>query len=237
MPAYKYKAVTSQGKNLEGVYTGKDKQEVLSMLREKKHIPIKIEEVMEKKDIRELHLFNKVKSKDIAVFCRQFYTMLNSGVTIMTSLDVLRQQTENKKLRFVIGEVYEEVQKGLTFSEALKKYKATFPDLLIHMVEAGEVSGNLDTIMDRMATHYEKEYKINNKIQSAMVYPMLLSTVAVFVVIFLITFVMPTFMSMFAGSGVELPAPTRILLAISDVLQTYWYLFIVGFIFGILGIQ
>jgi len=237
MATYKYKAITNEGKPLEGIYSAKDKEEVISMLRENRYYPVNIEKAEEEKDIRELQVFSRVKVKDIAVFCRQFYTMLNAGVTIINCLDILRQQTESKKLKHVTGQVYEEVQKGLTFSEALKNHTNVFPELLINMVEAGEVSGNLDTIMDRMAGHYEKEFRINNKVRGAMVYPIILSIVAVGVVIFMLTFVMPTFMEMFEGSDIPLPAPTRLLLTLSDMLQQYWYLFIGGFILIVIGIK
>ncbi|HZK56790.1 MAG TPA: type II secretion system F family protein [Clostridia bacterium] len=234
---YKYKAITNEGNSLEGTYNAKNREEVILMLRENKYFPVNIEEAEEEKDIRDLQIFDRVKAKDIAVFCRQFYTMFNAGVTIVNCLDVLRQQTENKKLRHAIGQVYGEVQKGLTFSEALENHTKIFPELLINMVEAGEVSGNLDTIMDRMANHYEKEFKINNKIKGAMVYPAILSIVAIGVVIFLITFVMPTFMEMFEGSDILLPAPTRLLLTLSDMLKQYWYLFIIGFALIVLSIK
>jgi type IV pilus assembly protein PilC len=189
MATYKYEAITNEGKPLKGTYNAKDKEEVISMLRENRYYPVNIEKGEEEKDIRDLKIFSRVKIKDIAVFCRQFYTMLNAGVTIINCLDILRQQTENKKLKHIVGNVYEEVQKGLTFSEALRNHTSVFPDLLINMVEAGEVSGNLDTIMDRMAGHYEKEFRINNKVRGAMVYPIILSIVAIGVVIFMITFV------------------------------------------------
>ncbi len=227
---YKYKAITNEGKTFEGTYNAKNKEEVILMLRENKYYPVNIKETEEEKDIRNLQIFNSVKIKDIAIFCRQFYTMLNAGVTIINCLDILRQQTENEKLRYAIGKVYREVQKGLTFSEALKNHKNIFPELLINMVKAGEISGNLDTIMDRMANHYEKEFKINNKIKGAMVYPIILSIVSTGVVVFLITFVMPTFMEMFEENDIPFPVPTRVLLIFSDILQQYWYLFIGGLI-------
>ena len=236
MAIYKYKAITSDGKSLEGTYDAKNKDEVILMLRENKYYPVNIKETGEEKNIRNIQVFSKVKTKDIAIFCRQFYTMLNAGVTIINCLDILRQQTENKRLKHVIGEVYEEVQKGLTFSEALRNHRDVFPRLLISMVEAGEVSGNLDNIMNRMSNHYEKEFRINNKVKGAMIYPIILSVVAIGVVVFLITFVMPTFMEMFEGSDIPLPAPTRALLAFSDALKQYWYLFIIGFVLIVIGI-
>ncbi|EOD00111.1 type II secretion system F family protein [Caldisalinibacter kiritimatiensis] len=237
MPTYKYKAIKVSGDRTTGTFTANSKREVVSMLKEKNYYPVEIKEVVEAKNIEFFSFLNKVKTKDIAIFCRQFYTMLDAGVTIINCLDILSKQTENKKLRQEIIKIYDEVQKGLTLSEALKKHNEVFPDLLINMVEAGEVSGNLDVIMDRMAIHYEKENKISNKVKSAMVYPIILSIISLVVVIFLLTVVMPNFISMFEGTGVELPLPTRILLDISDGIKKTWYiialfLFILGYIFN-----
>ncbi|SES71519.1 type IV pilus assembly protein PilC [Natronincola peptidivorans] len=228
MPIYQYKAVNIGGENIEGSYTAKNKNEVIMMLKQNNNYPVSIQE-KESKSVLDLKPLSRVKTKDIAIFCRQFYAMLNSGVPIISCLDILRQQVENKKLKQVIAEVYEEVQKGQTFSEALKNHPSIFPQLMVYMIAAGETSGSLDIIMDRLAVHYEKENRINNKIKSAMVYPSILTFVSIAVVIFLLTFVMPTFLGMFEGSGVALPLPTRILLIISNGLKQFWHvlLFIV----------
>ncbi|MCT4509429.1 MAG: type II secretion system F family protein [Tepidibacter sp.] len=236
MPNYKYSALDKYGKKIEGKYTSTSKEDVLSMLRQNNYYPMKVEEDKGIKEIRIADFLKKIKTKDIAIFCRQFYTLLNAGITIISCLDILKLQTENKKFAKVIGEVHDDVQKGLTFSESLKKQKNIFPDLLINMVEAGEVSGNLDVIMERMAFHYEKENKINNKVKGAMAYPIILSIVAVAVVTFLLTFVMPTFVGMFESSGVELPLPTRILLSISEGIKKYWYIHLLILFLGIYGI-
>lgn len=229
MPVYQYQAVNRTGKRIKGIHHGSERNDVLKMLRDNMLIPIHIKEVEGKESSKSIELFHfgkKVKLKEIAVLCRQFYTMLKAGITIIVCLDILRHQTEHKYFRKIIGEVYEEVQKGYTFSEALKKYERVFPELLINMVEMGEVSGNLDSIMDSMATYYEKDYKINNKVKSAMVYPTVLAVVSIGVVVFLLAFVMPTFVGMFANSGVDLPLPTRILLSLSKGLTVYWYVVI-----------
>jgi type IV pilus assembly protein PilC len=152
--------------------------------------------------------------------------MFNSGISIVKCLDILSIQTENKKLRLGLNSVCENVQEGLSISEAMKKEEKIFPSLLINMVEAGEVSGNLDTIMERMASHYEKENKIENKIKNAFIYPAVLSIVTIGVVIFLIVVVMPTFIGMFESNGALLPLPTRILLSISNSIKNFWYLYI-----------
>ena len=227
MSLYKYKAVTQDGRQVEGTFEGRDKKEVISKIRSANQTPIKVDEASKSKDVKDLKIINKVKTKQISIFCRQFYTMLNSGVTIVSCLDILRKQTESKKLSQTLDDIYEDVLTGNSFSDSVKKHDDVFPSLLINMIEAGEVSGNLDNIMDRMAFHYEKEYKMNNKIKGAMAYPMILGLLSVVVVIFLLTFIMPTFTDMFEDSGVPLPAPTRMLLAISDLLTQRWYVFVI----------
>jgi len=230
LPIYKYKAISATGDSVTGTYNAKVKDEVFSMLRENNYYPVQVEEIIEGKNLT-FHFIKKVKVKDIAVFCRQFYVMLNAGVPIINCLNILRLQAENNKLKQAIGEVYENVQRGLSLSESLRNHQDIFPELLINMVEAGESSGKLDVVMDRMADHFEKENKIKGKIQGAMIYPIILCIVAVIVVTVLLVFVMPTFIQSFSDSGIELPLPTRILLAVSNGIRKYWY-FIVLILFG-----
>ena len=224
MARYKYKAITAEGKTLEGLYEANYKDDVLVMLRQNQYFPISIVEQKLGKEIDLGVFFNKVNIKDIAIFCRQFHTMLQAGVSLISCLDILRLQTERKNLRATIVKVYEKVQQGLTLSEAMSRHSDVFPELLINMVVAGEASGNLDLILNRMAVHYEKESKIINKVRSAMVYPIVLAIVAFVVVIFLLIFVLPTFTGIFESSGTALPTPTRILLALSSFLINYWYI-------------
>lgn len=227
MSNYGYKAINAAGQAIEGTYTAGSREEVLAMLRQNRQIPVRVEEIIEGKDVKSLSLFNKVKVKDIAVFCRQFHAMLNAGVTIIICLDTLRQQVENKKLRSAVGELYEQVQKGMTLSEAMQEHEDVFPELLVNMVAAGEASGNLDTIMERMASHYEKENRINSKVRGAMIYPLMLCGLAVIVVTFLLTFVFPRFISLFEESGVELPGPTKAVIGISNFVVDYWYILLI----------
>jgi len=231
MPQYKYKAVGVNGDTLQGVYRAKSKGEVIQMLRGNQSYPVSISEEFLGEN-REIKLFSGIKTKDLAVFCRQMYAMINAGVPIVTCLEILKSQTEHKKFKVVISEVYEEVNKGSTLSEALKQYPDYFSDLMTHMISAGEASGNLDLILQRLAVHYEKETKIKNKIRGAMVYPVILTFVSMVVVTFLLTFVLPQFIALFEDSGVALPLPTRILLFMSFVVVHYWYLLLIG-IFGL----
>jgi len=228
MPEFKYRAINKSGESLAGTITVASQADVVQMLRDKEYMPISVEALRKSQDIN-IGFLTKIKIKDIAIFCRQFHTMLNSGISIIQCLDILRQQFDNVKLRAVIADVYDLVQKGSALSEAMRTHREAFPELLINMIEAGEVSGNLDTILSRMADHYEKDTKLRRKISGAMVYPIVLAVISVGVVTLMLMFVMPTFVTMFTSSGVELPAPTRILLAASDFLQSYWYI-----VFGLL---
>ena len=232
---YKYKAVSQDtGQIVEGFFEGEEESDVLAMIKGNNYVPIFIE-----KDIEldgKIDLFSKkVKKRDLAVFCRQFYTMLDAGIGIIKCLEILEKQSENKTLVKSLGGIYEDVQKGFTLSESMRKHKKIFPPLLINMVQAGEVSGNLDTIMERMAVHFEKENKLEQKIKSAMIYPIILSIVSIAVVIFLLVAVMPTFIGMFESSGEVLPVPTQILLNISNWLTEFWYLFLGVVILSITG--
>lgn len=230
MQTYKYKAVTNTGGTVTGVLSGENKEEIIKNLRSKNQFPVLVEAIQKSRDL-DLGRFTRIKIKDIALFCRQLYTMLNAGVTLINCLDILKLQTENKKLQGIISVLHQDVQKGMTFSQALRESNA-FPELLINMVMAGEVSGNLDTIMSRLAVHFEKENIIRNKIKSALVYPAFIGVITVIVVIFLLTFVIPTFVTLFTDSGVELPALTRGLLETSGFVRKFWYI-VLGVIIAI----
>lgn len=236
MAKFKYKAMNSNGDRIEGIHEGNSRNAVVEMISSNNYVPLMIEEIREGTDI-DLSALKRVTSKDIAVFCRQFYTMLDAGLSVSSSLNVLSKQVTNKKLREAIARIDEGISKGDTLSQAMSKEHKIFPQLLISMVETGEVSGNLDKIMLRMSTHYEKEFKINNKIKSAMIYPTVLGFVAVAVVTFIITFIMPIFVQMFSETGANLPVPTKLLIAISNGIANYWYFIIPVIVFLVVGIK
>ncbi|WFA09674.1 type II secretion system F family protein [Tissierella sp. Yu-01] len=224
---YKYKAIAKNGQMVEGTFEAGNESDVVAMIKGNNNLPLSIERDIETE--ASVELFSpRIKKKDLAVFCRQFYTMIDAGLGIVKCLDILATQTQNRTLKKIISQLYEDVQKGLTLSESMKKHDKVLPSILINMVEAGEVSGSLDTIMERISEHFEKENKIENKVKSSMIYPAALAVVSVVVVIFMLVFVMPTFISMFEGNGTQLPAPTRILIGLSNSLQSYWYLYFIG---------
>lgn len=223
MPKFKYRAMNEAGERIEGTYEAASKDLVMDMISTNNYYPLKIEELNEGTKI-DFSSMVRVKTKDIAIFCRQFYTMLDAGLSINSALHILAEQITNKKLRSALVKVEEEVRKGATLSEAMKEQKQIFPELLVNMVETGEVSGNLDSIMLRMSNHYEKENKINNKIKNAMIYPIVLAIVAISVITIILVFVMPIFVEMFTSSGVQLPTSTKILLGLSSELRNNYIL-------------
>ena len=223
--------MNSDGEKREGTYEAKSKEEVMDFIAGNGYYPLIVEEIVQSTNI-ELNFNNKVKLKDLAVFCRQFYTMLNAGVPILTCLEILSDQIENKKLKDATKAINEEVAGGGVLSDAMKNQKEVFPALLVSLVASGEASGNLDSIMLRMATHYEKENKINNKVKSAMIYPVVLGSVAIGAVVFILTYVMPTFTEIFQQSGAALPWSTQFLLDLSEGIKNNWIIIIVGLVIG-----
>lgn len=215
---YKYKAMKLSGEIVEGVFVGNTADEVAKMLRNNQSYPINITENV-KMGSKEIVLSKNVGPKELSFFCRQMYAMLNAGSTVIRCLEIMKKQLENRKLKEAVTQMHSDVQKGKILSLAMKDHPKVFPELMVYMVESGEISGNLDQILLRLSNYYEKEAKIRNKLQSAMVYPIILMILAISVVIFLVTFVMPTFVGMFEKSGVLLPLPTRMLLGVSKFLR------------------
>ena len=162
--------------------------------------------------------------KQVAIFCRQTSALLKVGVSLVKAIDILYQQTSNKKMKSSIKQIYESVQKGSLLSEALQKQTNKYPQLMINLIESGEESGTLDSAMTKLADQFESDLRLKNKITTAMVYPAILAVLGVGVVILMVTFVLPRFMDMFTQSGLtKLPFPTRMILGLSHLITGYWY--------------
>ena len=220
MANFKYKAINSEGQRIEGSQSADSESQVREMLLSNQYYPLSIEKENSKNKIS--FSFNrKVKLKDIAIFCRQFYVMLDSGLSIGKALNILIEQCEKPKLREALIGVNGELKRGETLASSMRKRKDVFPNLLTSMIDAGERSGNLDIILKRMAEYYEKETKIRGKIKSAMIYPIVLGVVAIIAITFILTFVMPTFVQMFEENNVDLPMSTKMVLETSKVLGKY----------------
>ncbi|MDU6428401.1 MAG: type II secretion system F family protein [Clostridium perfringens] len=220
MAIFKYKAINSEGQRIEGSQSADSESQIREMLLSNQYYPLSIEK--ENSKSKKSFSFNsKVKLKDIAVFCRQFYVMLDSGLSIGKALNILIEQCEKPKLREALIGVNGELKRGETLASSMRKRKDVFPNLLTSMIDAGERSGNLDIILKRMADYYEKETKIRGKIKSAMIYPIVLGVVAIIAITFILTFVMPTFVQMFEENNVELPMSTKMVLGTSKMLGKY----------------
>jgi type IV pilus assembly protein PilC len=229
MPLYNYSAKDFSGQKISGVLEADNLQGFYQALKERQLFCLDVSQKRQAVDMKTLTSLgrttsNKLKLKDLAIFCRQFYVLLLAGVTVIKALDVIYQQTESKKCQAAVLKVYEAVQKGDLLSEAMRKQGEAFPAILINMIESGEASGKLDLVLQKMAEHFDKERKLRTKLISALIYPVILSVVAIIVVTILLTFVLPTFVTMFESSGVALPLPTRMLLGISKFISHYWYI-------------
>lgn len=234
MATYSCSVIDSRGKKIKIKKEAESRMELMEYLRQNNYMVIEVKQSGGAVNKESSLMSKKVGPKDLSVFCKQLHAMLKAGVTLVMSLDILSQQTENKKLTKVIRIVGEDLQKGNTFSEALSNHKDIFPVIFISMVEAGELSGNIDVIMERLSKHFEKEFKINNKVKSAMTYPIILAVVAVAVVVFLLTSIMPTFVDMYTSSGVELPGLTKSMIGMSEGIKNYWYIILliaIGIVF------
>lgn len=224
-----YKAKDRSGQMFTGSILADSEAAVASYVREKGYF---VTQIKKKNDTASLEgiiqNFRRVSIKDLAIVCRQFSTMVDAGVPFVNCLSILIDQTDNPRLRIALQDVYKKVKEGETLSHALAGQANVFPPILINMIEAGEVGGVLDDVLDRLATHFEKEHKLNEKVKSAMTYPAVVLSIAFLVVIFIITFVLPTFMQIFIGMKMELPLPTRILLGLSSFLREYVLLLVVA---------
>jgi type IV pilus assembly protein PilC len=232
MKSYSYIAQDARHKQVRGTINAENEQEFMQRIKEK-GLFVKDYTEGASGDAKSLYKFN---TKELSFCCRQLSAMLTSGLTLVKAIDILTKEQENEKARAIWQDVYENVQKGESFSSTLEMHSGSFPDFLISMVGAGESSGSLDIIMTRMSEHYAKENKLKNTVKSAMVYPIILLIVCIVVVIFLFVKIMPTFIAMYEDPS-TMPFLTKVLKAISDFLIGYWWLLIALIIGGVFAIR
>ena len=230
MKKFKYKAMKNDGTKTSGEYEANSREDVMEMITSNGYYPLKVEEVIESATI---NIKRKIKVKEISIFCRQMYTMLDAGVPLINSLNLMSTQVTNKHLVEIVKVLEEDVRKGEMLSNSMRKFPEAFPTLLTSMVESGEASGNLDEMFLRMSTHFEKENKINNKVKAAMIYPIILAIVGVAALAVVMIFVMPTFVSLFDSSGTELPFATRLLIGLSNFMANH-FIIVLGILIAII---
>jgi type IV pilus assembly protein PilC len=206
---------------------------VASRLRSQGLIPVQIKKESKVNAKTEIRLrAEKVKLKDLAIFSRQFATMINSGLSLLRTLNILAEQSENGTLAKAIGGIRDDIERGSSLSAAMSKHPKVFNNLFVAMIRAGESGGQLDTVLMRVADNYEADYKLRQKVKSAMTYPVVVAGIAVLLVTIMLLFVVPTFAAMFVGLGGELPLPTKILLALSKSAKFLVPAFVVSSIVG-----
>jgi type IV pilus assembly protein PilC len=238
VPVYQWKGKTLAGQVQTGEITVGTQEEVLAHLRKKRIIVTYVREKSKGVSLSlKIRGSTGVKIKDLAIFTRQFATMINAGLPLVQSLNILAQQTENKALKEVVKQVVYDVEAGNTLADAFRKHPKAYPDLYVNMVAAGEAGGILDTILLRLATFLEKNDALVRKVKGAMVYPAVIVSVAVIAIAVLLIFVIPTFESMFASVDMELPFPTQVVIGASNILIQWWWALILGLVVGGLGFR
>jgi len=236
MPAFLWEGRTSQGKIMKGETEAVSQQAVIAWLRSQRiqPIPARIREKGKglEKEVKIPGFGAKVKARDLMVFTRQFATMIDAGLPIVQSLDILGQQTENKLLRSTLQTIRRDVEGGFTLADSLKKHPKVFDELYVNMVSAGEEGGVLNNVLNRIALFIEKADKLKRKVKGAMIYPCTIIAVAVIVVAILLIYVIPVFAEMYGSMGKALPAPTQITINISNWVRAY-FLYLVIVLVGI----
>ncbi len=221
MPKYSYTARDENGARRDGTLEALSLEDFYQKLKSRGLFCTSVAEEVSHKLGGEQSF--RPSANELALFCRQLGTMLGAGLSLIHTLDVIYQQSGNKKWRAVVQLLYQSVQRGEQFSAALKNFPKAFPPLMIHMFEAGERSGSSDLVAKRLAFHFEKEHKICSDIKGALIYPAFLMAVTLMVLILLLIFVMPTFSVMYSRAGAQLPGLTRFVMGLSAFMVSKWY--------------
>ena len=225
MPTYIYKARDTSGKLVKGIMEAIGREELVEKLHKMGFMATRVKEALPGVSVEPL--FGKLKrinTEDMIIFNVQLSNMINAGISILASLDMLQKQVENRKLKNIIGDISREIESGDSFSQALSRHPATFSRLFVNMVRAGEASGKLDIVLTRFSEFAEHQEDLKQKIKGALFYPVILLCAGVAVTLFIVTFIIPQFAEIFIKTGIALPIPTLILYRIGMVIKHFWYL-------------
>jgi type IV pilus assembly protein PilC len=223
MAAFAYNAINAQGLEHAGIIHAPDLSGAREQLQARGLLPQSLSEQGGAAGGAR-QAFKKTKPKSLQIFARQLATMIEAGVSVVSALVTLEEQTDDKFLQEVIGEVRSDVESGVIFSKALARHPKVFNRLFVSMVQAGESSGTLDTVLDRVAMQIEKETQIKRRVKGAMVYPAVVITFASLVLTFMLLFIVPVFVKVFAQLNGQLPTPTKIVMDLSNGLRSYWFI-------------
>ncbi|MCJ7547099.1 MAG: type II secretion system F family protein [Deltaproteobacteria bacterium] len=221
MPKYAWEGRVPQGGFRKGELEGPNETAIRAYLRQQQIIPTKISVMGRELKITLSFMKGRVKKKALAIFTRQMATMIDAGLPLVQSLEILAQQEESETFQGIIRTIKNEVESGATLAAALQRHPRVFDNMYVNLVVAAEEAGTLDVILGRLATHIEKMEALKKKVKSAMVYPTMIVTVAIGVTVVLMVFVVPVFEKLFAGMGSSLPMPTQIVVGISKIFKRY----------------
>jgi len=236
--AFNYRARDNTGKLVRGVIDALSQEEVAEKLRRMGYAPVTITKVFAGLKLEQLEWkFRRIKTDDIVMFNVQLANMLNAGLSIISSLDTLQKQNENKRLSDVIGRVARSVQAGESFSQALTKHPRVFPNLLVSMVKAAEAGGDLGGVLNRYAEFAEVQADLQRKIKEALYYPVILIAATTGVIVFLATVLIPKFVEIFSRAEIRLPLPTIILYGMGTAIRQFWYVIILAGVGAVLGLK
>jgi type IV pilus assembly protein PilC len=236
MAAFTYDAINAQGLLLSGEIHAADLTTAREQLRARGLLPQMIRERPASGEAGRAK-FKKVKPRSLQIFTRQLATMIEAGVNVVSAFSTLEEQTDDKYLREVIGEIRSDVEAGMILSKAFARHPKVFNRLYVAMIEAGESSGTLDTVLERLAIQIEKETAIKRRVKSAMVYPLVVLSFATLVLIFMLMFIVPVFEKVFSDLGGDLPKPTQFIVGVSDLLRGWWFVIFPAIAAIIYGIQ
>ncbi|MDD5595601.1 MAG: type II secretion system F family protein [Candidatus Omnitrophica bacterium] len=230
MSIYQYTAKDRNGQTVTGTLEVNSEADVAEALHKKELIILSVKQI--KKQAAQSTGGGKVKLDDLVIFSRQLATMIDAGIPVVQALGILSEQIENKNLQVVVANARKDIEAGLSFSEALAKHPLVFSDLFINMTQAGEASGMLDEVLDRLATYLEKTAALTRKVTSSLIYPAVVVSMSILITAVLLLKVVPTFKGIFDMLGGELPLPTRVLIGISEVLKNFFLPVIGLMVFG-----
>src|SRR6266516_5460122 len=236
MPVFTFSGKSASGEKVSGERTAASKQALITQLRRERITP---GPVRQKGKEFSMPTFGsgKVSTKDIAIFFRQFSVMIDAGLPLVQCLEILAANQENPNFQKTLNGVRTTVEGGSTLANAMRLYPKIFDDLSTNMIEAGETGGILDIILQRLAQYVEKAVKLRSAVKSALIYPVSVISLAVLIVGALLKWVFPIFSNLFAGLGVALPLPTRIVMGLSAFVGQFWWFVIVGIVGLVVGIK
>ncbi len=227
MPNFRYQVLDENGKSSTGVIDAASIQDASRKLKGDGKFIVSVE-LDKGQGLANMEIGSKkLNTRELVMITRQLASLLSAGITVVRSLDMLYQQCETKRSKRCVGAIYEEIQSGRSLSEAFKDQKDVLPSIMVAMIAAGEESGRLDEIMERLAVHFAKESKLKNKISSALVYPKILFFLTIAITVGLLTFLVPGIAQTIKDLGGDLPALTKMVMAVSDSLVNYWYIYII----------